>query len=100
MTYAIIAYNNTIHSSTHFTPYELVFGHTDSRDPMDLVPTHVYTEYVNSHKNNTHALYNQIARETQEQKEKIIDKANRNKTPTELIIGSTHYKNRIIDGEK
>lgn len=30
MTYAIMAYNNTIHSATSFTPFEMVFGHTDT----------------------------------------------------------------------
>ena len=92
MPYAIIAYNNTIHSSTNFTPYELVFGHTDSRDPMDLIPSHVYTEYINNHKNNTQILYDKITEQTKELKLKTIERANKNKTPKEIIIGSQVYK--------
>ena len=92
MPYAIIAYNNTIHSNTNFTPYELVLGHTDSRDPMDLIPSYVYSEYLNNHKNNTHALYNKIAEQSKEHKQKTIDKINKTKTSKEPIIGSQVYK--------
>ena len=91
MAYAIIAFNNTIHSSTKFTPYELVLGHTDCRDPMDLIPSHVYTEYLNNDKNNTHALYNIITELSKEHKQKTIDKINKTKTSKEPIIGSQVY---------
>ena len=57
MLYAIIIYNSTIHTSTDFALQELVLGHTDTRDPMNLLPTQVFTEHVKTHQNNTKALY-------------------------------------------
>lgn len=92
MPYAIIAYNNTIHSSTNFTPYELVLGHTDSRDPMNLIPSHVYTEYIHNHKNNTQILYDKITEHTKKSKQKTIDKINQDKTYKDPKIGSQVYK--------
>lgn len=92
MPYAIIAYNSTIHSSTNFTPFELVLGHTDSRDPMKLIPSHVYTEYINNHKNNTQILYEKICEKCQTNKEQIINKINENKTNCDLTVGCQVYK--------
>lgn len=92
MPYAIIAYKNTIHSGTNFAHYELVLGHTDSRDPMDLIHTHAYTEYLNNHKNNTQVLYEKIAEQTKETKQKIIEKINVNKKPQNLTVGCQVYK--------
>ncbi|XP_072389617.1 uncharacterized protein [Diabrotica undecimpunctata] len=60
MPYALIAYNSTIHSATGHTTFELVSGHTDSKDPMRLIPAQAYTQYVNAHQNNTQALYTKI----------------------------------------
>lgn len=59
---------------------------------MDLIPSHVYTEYLNNHKNNTQILYDQITEKTKELKLKTIQRANKNKTPKELIVGSQVYK--------
>lgn len=92
MPYAIIAYNSTIHSNTNYTPFELVSGHTNSRDPMLLIPSHVFGEYINTHQNNTKALYDKIQQESKERKQKIIDKINESKTNQKLILGSKVYK--------
>jgi len=90
MPYAVIAYNSTIHSKTQFTPFELVLGHTD-RDPMNLIPSHVYTDYINNHKNNTQILYETVAEKSRQVKEKVIDKINEKRSNEDLIIGCQIY---------
>lgn len=76
MTFAIIAYNSTTHTVTKFTPFELVFGHTNSRDPLDLISNTFYSEYMNTHKTKINDMYNQVVQKTDEQKEKVISKTN------------------------
>lgn len=79
MPYAIIAYNSTNHSSTGYSPHELVLGHTNSRDPMALIPAQAYTQYINSHENNTKAIYTKVHEESQNVKEKVINRVNETK---------------------
>lgn len=67
--YVIIAYNNTIHSTTGYTPFELVYGHTNLRDPSILTNRNFYTDYVNSHADKVKSLYEQVTHKEQERKQ-------------------------------
>ncbi|XP_066261279.1 uncharacterized protein [Euwallacea similis] len=76
ISYAIIAYNSTVHSVTKFTPHEIVLGHTNSRDPLDLIATTFHSDYVSSHKNKVDAMYETIGEKTDQNKEKILARRN------------------------
>lgn len=50
MTYALIGYNNAIHSSTGFTPFEIVNGHINPNNPFDLTDTQILSSYMQKHR--------------------------------------------------
>lgn len=76
MLYAILAYNNSIHSVTKQTPFTIINGHTDSLDPFDTTDEVIANDYINNHSERTRALYNKIHNLNQTVKEKIINKIN------------------------
>lgn len=75
MTYAIMAYNNTIHSVTDLTPFEIVFGHTDSSQIFDGQFEKTYTQQLLlDHAKRTKFLYQYITNKIQGMKEKAVRK--------------------------
>lgn len=75
--YAIIGYNNSIHSSTGYTPFELTFGHTELRDPNEIfLPTTFYNEYTENHKEKLKHVYQQVSDKIISKKEKITQQHN------------------------
>lgn len=91
--YAIIAYNSSIHTITKMTPFELTFGHTNSRDPFDLIPTTFYTEYASAHKDKLDSLYKTIHDKMSQEKQNLIEKRNENiKTQHKFEINQKVFK--------
>lgn len=75
MSYAIMAYNQTIHSTTGLTPFEVVFGHTDAISPFNVEFNKDYTQkLVQDHKKRTEYLYDYITNKAIDRKEKIREK--------------------------
>lgn len=71
MMYSIMAYNHTIHSSTGLTPFEVVFGHTDSSTIFNTNFNRAYTQQlVKDHVKRTKFLYNHISKQLLMNKEK------------------------------
>lgn len=94
MDYAIIAYNNTIHSSTKYTPFELTFGHTNSREPNEIFNLKEYfTDYTQNHKQKLEKVYEKVKEDLNKQKEKVVSKHNvKGNTNDEFKLGQTVYK--------
>lgn len=94
MDYAIIAYNNSIHSTTKYTPFELTFGHTSLRDPHEIfIPDAFYTDYAENHKQKLERVYEKINQNLNSQKEKIVSKHNTHgDTNEEFKLGQTVFK--------
>jgi hypothetical protein len=69
MPYAILGYNNSIHSVTKQRPINIINGHLDSKSPFDTNNAEeLYTEYVNQHKDITAKMYEKISNQLSKQK--------------------------------
>lgn len=90
MQQAIIAYNNTIHSSTNLTPLEIVLGHTATRNPFDMLYTkEYYQDLVNKHVKAMEEVYNKLHDKLRQEKTKRTEK--QSKEDTSFKIGDTIY---------
>lgn len=75
MTYSIMAYNNTIHSTTELTPFEIVFGHTDSNKLFDGDFEKTYLQQLlNEHAKRTKFLYQYLSDKMVKKKQQIREK--------------------------
>lgn len=59
---AVIIYNRSIHSQTKFKPVELLFGHLESNDMLDIFDSNYYHEFTSELYNRIKALYEMIRR--------------------------------------
>lgn len=93
MPYAIIAYNSTIHSTTKYSPHEIILGHTSSRDPLDLISTTFYSDYITSHKEKVDAVYENVVDNTNKEKERVLAKTNvKGNEPYDFKLKQKVYK--------
>lgn len=71
MAYSIMSYNHTIHSKTGLTPFEVVFGHTDSNSIFNIDFEKQYiSQLLKDHAKRTKYLYRYISDKMIQSKEK------------------------------
>ncbi|CAK1592478.1 unnamed protein product [Parnassius mnemosyne] len=93
MKFSVIAYNNSIHSATEYTPHELLFGHTASRNPLELhYPKQFYQDYVIKHKMHAEAVQECVSAHMAKNKEQVIAKRNQAAEEITFKVGETVYK--------
>lgn len=93
--YAILAYNNSIHSVTKLKPNEILFGHLESNDPFNIdLNQKLLNNYIASHKEKMQLLYTNLNKKIQENKEKYTAKANKNREELPPIPERVFVKNR------
>lgn len=99
--YAILAYNNTIHSATNLKPYEITTGHYDAENPFNIeIENQLVNNYVSNHKEKLKILYQKINQDLQNKKQKVIGKANENREQLPTEIPKTVYvKNKQSQGK-
>ncbi|KAK9687418.1 Integrase zinc binding domain [Popillia japonica] len=85
MKLAILTYNSTNHTATGISPFELLYGHTNTREPLDLYYDNIYfQEYIQRHKERTKYLYDSIAKKMQGKKEQTIGRRNEQRKDKKL----------------
>lgn len=90
--YALIHYNNSIHSSTNFTPFEIISGHFNSKDPYDIEEKDITSKYVQDHKNKMKRVYKDITDDLKEKKNTQLEKINKQrKQPINLTKDDAVY---------
>lgn len=80
--YAIIAYNSSIHSFTKCRPFDLLTGHFDPRDTLDIDPTeHLLQQYVQNHRDQMKKVYDLVNQSSLANRTAIINNRNKNREP-------------------
>lgn len=93
MLFAILAYNNSIHSATDKKPIEIINGHLDNRDPFDLLlEKQCLQNYINKHKEITIDMYTKINERLNSKQMATINKRNEKlEAPLEYETGVAIY---------
>lgn len=90
MKYAIMGYNNSIHSSTKFSPFEVVYGNTDK--VLEITEHDVVNEFSNKHKNLLKIIHDKVKTNNEKKKLEIISKINEDReSPIEYKENETVY---------
>lgn len=93
--YALLAYNNSLHSVTKLTPAEIISGHLNVESPFNInLDQQLVNNYIENHKNKTRLLYNKINEALIKNKESTINKANENRHEPPEIPKQVYVKNR------
>ena len=82
MPYAIIAYNSSIHSFNKCRPFDLLTGHFDPRDPVDIDLTqHLLQQYTIDHRERMKKVYELINEKSLQNRTALIENRNKNREP-------------------
>lgn len=75
MSYAIMAYNNSIHCATNCTPFEVAFGHTDLSSVFDIdKERYIKQQFIQDHRKRLKYLYEHIAEKLVNDKNKVRER--------------------------
>lgn len=80
MTYAIVAYNSSIHSFTKCRPIDIITGHLDPRDPLDIdITEHLLQQYSQDHRKRMLKVYEIINETALHKRTEITENINKDR---------------------
>jgi hypothetical protein len=93
--YAVLAYNNTIHSVTKLKPSEILAGHINTESPFELdLKKQLVNNYLINHKEKIKILYDKINQLNMSAKENSINKCNKTREKLPKIPEVVYVKNK------
>lgn len=90
---AVLIYNQSIHSSTGFSPFHLLYGPYEKLPQFDLDMT-VYEQYNEKRKREIMPFYDQIYNKNKQQAEKVLDKRNETRNDPPNLENNEVYVRR------
>lgn len=82
MPYAILAYNSSVHSFTKCRPHDIMRGHFDPRDPLDIdITEHLMQQYILTHREQMKTVYDLINESTTADRNQLMNNRNKNREP-------------------
>lgn len=98
--YALLAYNNSIHSVTNLKPYEIITGHLDTCSPFNIeIEQQLINNYISEHKNKIQLLYQKINEDIKAKKQTTADKINANREKIPDVPEKVFVKNKQKQGK-
>lgn len=92
MTYAILSYNNSTHSSTGFTPFQIIKGKLNYKNPFEIDEITKVTQYVQEHSENLEILNSLIRNKLEIKQQTTLDKLNKNRHKQEINVNEPVYR--------
>lgn len=89
MNYAILAYNNSTHNSLKFTPFQVVKGRLDYKNPLEITEEEKLSQYILDHSEKIKNLNSQIHKKLISKQNQNLGKLNENRQPDVTISDNT-----------
>lgn len=87
MPYAILGYNSSIHSFTKCRPIDLITGHFDPRDSLDLnLSEHLLQNYLQDHKKRLTQVYDTINETSLHHRTELTENRNKDREPEKEYV--------------
>lgn len=82
MPYAILGYNSSVHSFTKCRPLDIITGHLDPRDPLDInLSENMLQSYTQEHRIKMQRVFEMINSSTLHDRTRIIENINKDREP-------------------
>lgn len=82
MNYALLSYNNSVHSTTNYTPFQIVKGQLDFKNPFEITKEEQISDYINEHTQILESISNQLYSKLDKKQRQNLERENRLRTRT------------------